>query len=744
MPLNKDIQHNDKATCGQCTLGKRPIVQGKGSGTNGFMVILEAPDAEEAKNNVCCAGKNGKRLTQLLDFAHVDVKASRVTYLCLCNPPGDRPVKSKEITHCAPRLRAEILRYKPHTIFLLGKFVVKALLGADYGLKRYHGKVIERDDVFYIPMFDPIKAVENFDFFTLLIRDFRAVPSQKAVQQIRGEYGMSRTPLDFSVAANYASLDLESHGFKGAVIGGASARSAGKASFNSAHVLEKAMKAYSCNLVFHNANFDVGKLLDMEVKVRAESIDDTMMLAYVMNYASLGLKTLVTQELSLDYPDLGSKMEGLPLSEIATYCCQDADATIRLWYHLIAEAEIRELNLYKKIEQPLIMPLLLMEREGIQVDQAKVATWDASLQKEVKTYLDVLAEFGLTEECISKPRQLGKWLKQQKIKMPITEKSQQISTAKRELAKHKDEHSAIAPLLEYKRVMKLISTYVRPLKEDLDEDGRMHSHYLQARVVTGRLSSTEPNLQNLPYDKEARGCYVAKKGHVFGSIDYSQIDMRILAAISGDKHLKEAYATGDDVHGWVSDLMFGDHNKEHRHIVKGAHYCIVYGGGARTLYTQMSAPSGAATLGAYRSELTYERCQEIIVQYYELMTGVKDWQDSIKERASKYGYVDDWYGRRRYLPGVNAPDRKTREMALRKAINFPIAAPAGSIFKLSLIATAPIWTAIQNIHDELIFELPIDTADEIAQRLSDAMRQVEAPCPLVVEYKKGHSLADLM
>jgi DNA polymerase-1 len=220
--------------------------------------------------------------------------------------------------------------------------------------------------------------------------------------------------------------------------------------------------------------------------------------------------------------------------------------------------------------------------------------------------------------------------------------------------------------------------------------------------------------------------------------------MRCLAVITEDKGLLAAFLRGEDIHNWMSDRAFGDHEPMHRHIIKAANYLTIYGGGAKTLHLYLNAPMGQFDISQMGSTLSLVECQEIIDSYYVAFPRVAEWQEETKRFARKNGYVDDYYGRRRYFPELENPDRRVRMRAEREVINMPIAGTAAELFKLSIIAAYGLAVPVLNVHDELVFELPEASLDEMVPKLEAAMQGVAFPVPLVVGSKVGNNLGELI
>jgi len=739
------------ADCAHCPLKGRPRVEGYGvEGGGGIMLVGEAPGEDEAKAGTPFVGRAGRRLDELLDIANLRQADCYVTNTCLCHPPkkGKKIGKptSKAIKCCLPRLQAEVERLKPKRIFLLGDVAVSALL-PDYSIARYHGKKVRRGDITYIIMYHPSAGLRNPFYANAATLDFERFEGLPVVSEIEGEYSIGElSPEAFE--KDFVCIDTETAGLYGGLLGGAISLHPGMACFYPNGKIVDCLN--DCPewryLLFHNAKYDLQILEREGYKWEGKEIDDTMLLAYCMGYPNLHLKVLETQELNVDHKDCSAITAELSLDKLAKYCCQDTDTTVRLWGYLWQLADDRERWIYENIEKPLLPVLIDMERKGVRVDLEYVRDWRAGLDKQRATAQAVLEdEYGLIPKQISSPKQLGEWLVKEGIKLPKTEQSTQYATGKEILASVMDDHPAIPIILRWRQLSKLISTYADACLELTDKNGIIHSTFSQARVATARLSSSEPNLQNLPHTLEARRPFIASPGCKLVSMDYSQIDMRAMAAVTGDEALMKAYQDREmDIHNWLADRLFGDHEPSHRYVVKSANYLSMFLGTAQGLHTYLNAPMGEFDLERMGNPPSLEQCRQIIRDYYDMLQGLGVWQGRTKADVLRDGYVEDYFGRRRYIYKVFSGTRRIKEEGFREAVNFPIAGTAAELFKLSTAKVGAIWTPSINIHDELIFDIPEARLDELVPKLQAAMQDIAFPVPLVVKYKIGNNLGELI
>ena len=396
------------------------------------------------------------------------------------------------------------------------------------------------------------------------------------------------------------------------------------------------------------------------------------------------------------------------------------------------------------MEEPLIRVLAKMERVGVKVDLGQLKEFADGLRKEMKEREERIREMtGEPELNISSPKQVGDVLFD-KLKLdPKAKKTSRGSypTDETTLAALADKNPVIGEILEFRAVKKLLSTYIEPFPGYISrKDGRVHTTFNQALTATGRLSSSNPNLQNIPIrterGKEIRKAFVPKDNDGFIlSADYSQIELRIMAHLSGDEHLTGAFRSGVDVHRATAAKIFGipydEVTGDQRRIAKTANFGIMYG---------ISSFGLAQRLGISRSE-----AKKIIDDYFEAFPSVRSFIGDTVESARKNGYVETIFGRRRYLPDINAKNAVARSLAERNAVNAPIQGTSADIIKLAMInVDRRIEEAglrsrmVLQIHDELLFDAWADEVERLSAIVKEEMEHVtELSVPLTVECNYG-------
>lgn len=401
----------------------------------------------------------------------------------------------------------------------------------------------------------------------------------------------------------------------------------------------------------------------------------------------------------------------VPLARATAYAAEDAEVALALhqvlWPRIAADARLR--YVYTEIEMPVSLVLFEMERHGVLIDRERLARQSAELAQrmaelEAKAHALAGERFNL-----GSPKQIGEILFE-KLKLPVSKRtaSGAPSTDEEVLEKLALDYPLPKAILEYRTLAKLKSTYCDKLPASIDpRTGRVHTSYGQAVAITGRLASSEPNLQNIPIrtpeGRRIREAFIAPPGHRIVSVDYSQIELRIMAHLSGDEGLLAAFAAGEDIHRATAAEVFGvpaaEVTAEQRRYAKTINFGLIYG---------MSAFGLAANLG-----IDKETARNFIERYFSRYPGVKRYMDQTRELARRQGYVETVFGRRLWLPEINSPNGPRRAAAERAAINAPMQGTAADLIKLAMIAVAR-WLReealqtklIMQVHDELVFEVP--------------------------------------
>jgi len=498
-------------------------------------------------------------------------------------------------------------------------------------------------------------------------------------------------------------------------------------------------------------NFKYDYLVLQRAGLKVEGpVFDTMVAAYLIDGAQkLGMDALAKKYLNYTPVSIqtliGKKgksqksMDELPYSDIADYACEDADITLQLYNILSEKLEEDELiDIAEEIEFPLIRVLGEMERAGVAIDVEMLNDFSEELTSDLENLQETIFEKTDEEFNLNSPKQLGDVLFD-KLGLPAGKKTKtgQYSTSESVLTKLAAEYDVPALVLDYRSLSKLRSTYVDALPKLVNrETGRIHTELNQTVAATGRLSSSNPNLQNIPIrtqrGREIRKAFVPAQGFKMLAADYSQVELRVIASISKDQNMIEAFKNGEDIHARTAKEIFGldsigEVDQNQRRKAKEVNFGIPYG---------VSAYGLASRLGISNSE-----GKEMIEQYFERFPGIQQYIDDTVKQAKADGYVKTLMGRRRYIPDINSRNWNVRGFAERTAINMPIQGTAADIIKLAMIQIQEYLDKnecksrmLLQVHDELIFEIAAEEEDTLPQTLKEMMQNAYTlDVPLDVE-----------
>jgi DNA polymerase-1 len=446
----------------------------------------------------------------------------------------------------------------------------------------------------------------------------------------------------------------------------------------------------------------------------------------------------------------GVGKERKPLADLepaaaARWLGRAAAAAIEVEARLRREVEEAGLlPLYRDLEIPLVPILARMERIGIRLDVERLRSLGREIDRTLAERLSECHRLAGREFNVGSPRQLAQVLFEE-LKLPVVKRTKTgPSTDHEVLEKLSEQHPLPAAILEHRQLSKLKGTYVDALPLLVGSDGRLHTTFWQASTETGRLSSNDPNLQNIPIrtelGKRIRSCFVAEPGHLLVSADYSQIELRILAHVTGDPGLVNALRAGADVHTRTAAEVFGvpeaEVVPEQRRVAKMINYAVAYGLSAYGLSTRLDIPGGEA--------------KAIIQRYFEKYAGVKSWIDRLLEEARQTGKVETLSGRRRFLPDLHSRNAALRQAAERAAINMPIQGTAADIVKRAMIRvderlrqSGLAARLLLQVHDELVFEVPEAEKDRVVELAREAMEGAASlAVPLLVEVGVGANWAE--
>ena len=553
--------------------------------------------------------------------------------------------------------------------------------------------------------------------------------------------------ISFAVTANHAAYVPLQHNYVGAP-----KQLSLKNTLNKLKpILEDATK----RKVGQNLKYDQEVFANYKINLRGIE-HDTMLASYVLNSTATrhNLDALALNYLNIKtihYEDVAGKgakqisFNQVSIEEAAPYACEDAEVVIKL--NSVLTSKLKKIpsleKIYRTIEIPLIPVLSRIERNGVMINSEMLAKQTKNLKNRMRE-IEIEAH-SLAKESfnISSPKQIQSVL-YDKLNLPILAKTPkgQPSTAESVLQDLSEEYELPKLILEYRSMNKLCSTYTEKLPQMINQKtGRVHTSYHQAVTATGRLSSSDPNLQNIPIRTEEgrkiRQAFIAPKDHVIVAADYSQIELRIMAHLSKDKGLLNAFDQGLDIHKTTAAEVFAvainSVTKDQRRAAKAINFGLIYG---------MSAFGLAKQLGIDRNE-----AKEYVDLYFNRYPGVKSFMDLTRDNAKQNGFVETVYGRRLYLPEINARNATRRQYAERTAINAPMQGTAADIIKHAMI-DIDIWISKANfnakmlmqVHDELVFEVHSKKLKEFVKEINDRMtKNNDLIVPLEIDIGHGNN-----
>ncbi len=509
----------------------------------------------------------------------------------------------------------------------------------------------------------------------------------------------------------------------------------------------------------HNLKFDYLMLARYGLEV-APLAFDTMIAEWLCdpNSRNLGLKNLAWVRLGVEMTEIeeliGSgrqqqTMAEVPIADVTPYAAADAAVCLGLQPQLEEELQGKsQLALFHELEMPLVSILAEMERTGVGVDEEFLAEYGANLEERLSAIEEEIYEHVGREFNLNSPQQLsGVLFDTLELDPPDRTRktsSGYYSTAASVLEEMREVHPVVDLVLEHREVAKLKSTYADALQEQIHpETGRLHTSFSQTGSVTGRLASSEPNLQNIPIrtelGRQIRRAFVAPADRLLLAVDYSQIELRIVAHMAQDEAMLQAFAQDQDIHATTAAAVFSVELNEvtpaMRRRAKGVNFGLIYG----------MSPFGLTRT----TDLTLAEAEDFVDAYFQRFPGVKDYLEKTKDKARRNGYVETLLGRRRYFPqlkeGGPPVSQQARSRAQREAVNAPIQGTAADIIKQAMLRLPRTLREeslqadmLLQVHDELVFEVPSDQLDPTAELVQGVMREAyKLDVPLKTEAKFG-------
>lgn len=507
--------------------------------------------------------------------------------------------------------------------------------------------------------------------------------------------------------------------------------------------------------IAHNFKYDLKVLTQYGISIRGNCFD-TMIAHYLLNPDGRhGMDYL--SEIYLSYTPIpiesliGKKgknqktLRSVSLEQQTNYAAEDADITFQLYEKFAPQLKKENLeSLFYDVEMPLMKVLAKMELAGVALDTDWLSKESLDLENDLQVLEKKIFALSREEFNINSPKQLGDILFAKLHLDPKARKTKtgQYSTSEEVLQKLAGKHTIIGHILEYRTYQKLKSTYVDALPQEIQpKDGRVHTHFSQTTAATGRLASLNPNLQNIPIrtlrGQQIRGAFVADKGKKIISADYSQIELRLIAEVSGEDNMIKAFQNGEDIHASTASKLFKvpitDVTKSQRSQAKAVNFGIIYGQSSFTLSEQT---------GLSRSE-----AKQMIDSYYQTYPMLKEFMNEQVLKARQNGFVETILGRRRHLKDINSNNAVVRGHAERNAVNAPIQGSAADIIKIAMINIDKALheqnlrtQMLLQVHDELLFEAPEDELEVVAPLIRQLMESaVRTTVPLLVEVGIGNN-----
>ena len=510
--------------------------------------------------------------------------------------------------------------------------------------------------------------------------------------------------------------------------------------------------------IAHNLKFDAAILANVGIEV-AGPLYDTMIESYVLNSSAVpqhSLDKLALKHLDVSttkYEDIVGKgknqitFDMVEIEKATDYAAEDADIALRLHNTLWAKLEPTKplRNVFRDIDMPLVPVLMRIELNGVLLDEAALRQQSAELQSRIETVEQAVYRNAGATFNLSSPKQISEVLFDQLgLKSSRKTSSGKMSTSEAVLSELAADHEVPRLLLEHRSLFKLKSTYTDKLPELINKrTGRVHTSFNQAVASTGRLSSVDPNLQNIPIrtaeGKRIREAFIADPGSILISIDYSQIELRLMAHLSSDPGLLDAFARGEDVHRFTASEVFDcppeSVSSDQRRHAKAINFGLMYGMSAFGLARNLQIEVGQA--------------QAYIEQYFTRYPSVREFMDSTRKKAREYKYVDTIFGRRVHLPEINSNHYGRRQHNERAAINAPLQGSAADIMKLAMIEVDK-WLAqsdsgarmLLQVHDELVLEAPSENAPQVLENVKSLMESAaQLQVPLIADAATGANWA---
>lgn len=758
-----------------CLLGQGPV-------PCDVMIVGEAPGEREEDIRKPFSGAAGKLLNRMLEEAGLSRDKVYITNVVHCRPPDNRTPTKDEIQACKKYLQAEMDLVKPKYVLLLGNVALQGVLGRS-GITKYRGEIFEQDGVQYLPTLHPAAALRqpkymsvikaDINRFARLVKQTLTLPDDFKWRLVQSSEDL-RQCIDDIMSSDRIAFDLETGGIN-PLAPDATIHCLGIATpqcswvipfdypgskFRSRELTKKAFEVVHRAVTqaplrvvcAHNGKFD-NKWLRAQFGVRFPLNFDTMLASYLLDENSPhGLKYL--SSLYFNAPDYDIPVPPDPkvvsLQKLAKYCALDVYYTLAL--QKILEEELKKDRRLEKVFHQLLMPASELfegvELHGVYVDVDKMESTYSYLTRQIEELKNELNQLAGREINWNSPQQVASVLYGD-LKLPIvafTSSGNPSTSSEEALPFLLDEHPIVGKLLKYREKVKLYQ-FIESWKEKINpETQRMYPSFKLHGTVTGRLSCEDPNLQQVPRDPEVRTLITAPPGWVLVEADYSQIELRVSAALSKDKAMRRIFQTGGDIHLQTAMAVTGlpaeKIDKEMRKKAKAVNFGFVYGMGAAKFRNYAKVKYGV--------DLTEEEAYEFRERFFELYPLLPEWHERQRRFVATHGYVRTPIGRKRRLPEIMSNDKGLRSGAERQAINSPVQGAASDLNLFAAIRISQTFPddvrIIATVHDAILMEVRENKVEEILPQVKNLMEDREAifeafgwdiPVPIEVEIKVG-------
>jgi DNA polymerase-1 len=735
-------------TCKGCPLYGKRSVPGTGPTNAELAIVGEAPGVEEEKYGLPFVGRSGQLLTSLLQKVGIDRSKCFITNVVACRPAdenGNNVAPSADVIKaCSIRLDQELFGVKPRIVLLLGNVAVKRFLGNRRNLQNSEGVPFKQNGTIFVPTYHPAALLRDPSKTKVVEQTLKRVVEWLKTDPYNWSFENYKILFDKDEIIRCIKLlgqkplwscDIETSDILYESVIFTIAFSSGDLTFgfpirkpdgslywsdsDLCQIADHLKRLFSneSKKIFHNAMFDL-MYLKKEFGVECRNLyGDTMVIAHLLDETArkYGLKSIVWKYLGKggyesDYVALADEDRpgGIDTDIVLRYNCADAHATFLLYQEMVKLLPDSLAKLHLKLNIPTIQMLVDTRIRGVKIDIDYVKQLSSQYEQDLSTIEQRIFDLIGEKINVNSVRDLSKIL-YEKLKLPIFYKtsSGNPSTDTFTLEKLRNYHPAIDLILDYRKKKKLLSTYFKNFLELCDSNNRLHTNYTLVGTATGRLASREPNLQNIPRDKEVKDIFISEKGYFLANVDFKQAELRALCHYAKDDRLKEAFESGYDPLKVIASLVFHipveEVDDERRRLAKFVVYGIMYGRRAKSI--------------AEEHNMSVEEAQGIIDSFFRSFPKTYQFCKEVVAIAKQRGYLQNFFGRIRRFPGINSSDFEVRASEERQALNF---LPQSTVADYTMFKGALVYERIKRlgchlvltVHDSLTYEIPEDKGEE--------------------------------